>query len=242
MSKNEQPISWSADQFGKRGKHPAFGKVQVSRVQGSFPNLAGVDYEHSGAIQFTVSEADISIDGDRTHFFEGKHIMRWAMTEVQFAQMISTLNVGDGTPITLEYVRDGAMQAVPPLPKHMHGLEELEQVAADSLKHSVERLRDMHRRMVDMAAAGSIKKGDFNELVEDMRMAVQDQETNLPWRMEQVKKNIAKAADRTKQEVVAFARNVAQQFGIANMLAMGKGDQLAAPAAPAAIEDNSDAG
>ena len=90
---------------GKETKHPAFGVIGVGRVSGH-TRLFGSDFTHHNYISLRISTAKtIESYGVKTSVHSDEQIVEVCLSEVQFARMITSLNMGEGTPCTLEYVQ-----------------------------------------------------------------------------------------------------------------------------------------
>jgi hypothetical protein len=92
--------------------HPSFGLVSISRVSGS-RRLFESPFEHQHYITLSISRADRSrTDLHYNHIMPCGEIVEVAMSEVQFAQMVTSLNMGVGTPCTISHL-DGEMVKEP---------------------------------------------------------------------------------------------------------------------------------
>ena len=89
-------------------KHPAFGMIGFSRVSGRENTLFGSSIKHNDRIVMQLKHGT----QDR-HLHEDCYYGHGLITEVemsysQFAECISTLNVGDGVPCTIRFTeKDG---------------------------------------------------------------------------------------------------------------------------------------
>lgn len=118
-------------------RHPAFGVINISRVSG-MTHLFGSSFNHHNFISLTISTAsEYGRFGVSKSVMSEEQIVEVSISESQFGQMISSLNMGCGTPCTLEYVqtpdslKEYAGKRIPNLEPedirktHKDGLEEL---------------------------------------------------------------------------------------------------------------------
>lgn len=109
--------------FPVRGKiaeddtfHESFGCIAFNRVQGSC-NLFGSSIRHHGNfIEMTLSRAvliDCGLDGQGDRVFPKNEIVRVRMSNAQFADAITNMNVMPGIPCTITRVNGNSMQDTP---------------------------------------------------------------------------------------------------------------------------------
>src|SRR5579859_4537827 len=98
-------------------KHESFGIAGFSRstTGGSGVSLFGSSIKHGNTITFTVRHADVTrrLEQDWYHASERMPIVEIEMSQSQFAEMITSMNMGDGIPVTLRYVNGKRMEACP---------------------------------------------------------------------------------------------------------------------------------
>lgn len=216
---------------GYRATHPAFGMITINRVQGRFDNLVGVDFPQGHAIRITISESEMTREYASTSWFEGRMICDFYLSEVQFAQAISSLNSAERTPVTLRHYRDSEKLFDPgEPPAHMTDLDGMEAEIDEVDDEGVEALEEAIR----LAKEGKVKRS----IVEAMEKAYREIKLNREFRVGQSKRSIRRAADKAKMEVTAFAQNIVRQFGLKQLGA----DQALLMDQPetAAIEDKGD--
>lgn len=188
--------------------HPSFGIIEISRIHGRFENLVGVDFPQGHAVAIRIKSADMHRQYGNTSFMETKLITEVYLSEVQFAQAISSLNSADRVPVTIRYYPDGETLFEPgEPPPHMADLEALEEEVVEPLDTGLKALEEAMAAFKDPKFSKATTRG----LVEK---AYREIVQNRPFREKQAKKTIRKAADKAKMEVTAYAQNVVRQFGL----------------------------
>lgn len=82
-------------------RDPSFGVVSISRVQGQ-RRLFDSPFEHHHFITLSIRRAYRTRTNLHSDYIgDGEELIEVAMSEVQFANMITSLNVGGGTPCTI---------------------------------------------------------------------------------------------------------------------------------------------
>lgn len=85
--------------------HPSYGLIRFSRVQGS-SSFFGSDSNPDSYIHLVIKEAEEKKDLVRSWFYGRKQVLSLRLTSNQFAELITSLNMGDGVPCTIEYTSE----------------------------------------------------------------------------------------------------------------------------------------
>jgi hypothetical protein len=192
---------------GYEADHPSFGVVELHRIQGSFPNLVGVDFEQGHAISLRIKTATQMRTHGSTRFHSRELIAEVYMSETQFARMITGLNTGEDNPVTIRYRQDGPLKSMPYPPKHMENFDDLAEEAIEPIKDSVAALEELVASFKDPKFSKATARG----LAEK---ALRELSSNYEFMVERGMENIHKAGDRTKQEILAYGEQVVRQFGL----------------------------
>ena len=113
----EEPRAELDDTFGNKRttySHPAFGQIGVSRVQGGNGTLYGSDFRHHGYVVVRIAHSTMQRDLSRDWYHAGKQIIEVALSESQWATMVSSLNMGEGVPCTIESLHGKLVPAITP--------------------------------------------------------------------------------------------------------------------------------
>jgi hypothetical protein len=143
----------------KNKKHPSFGIIGISRIQGH-RRLFGSDLTHHQYLAITISTGEeherYGVAKDQ---WPGERIIEVFISEAQFGRMISSLNLGGGIPCTIGHVRmpdsleeynDG--RVIPEAPR-----EDIRKTQKDKIKEVVnerlERLTSLTKQLADWRSA-----------------------------------------------------------------------------------------
>ena len=95
-------------QFGTKTSHPSYGTLAFSRRTGGATPLFGSSIEHRDTIAMTLYHADITRGLHEDHVYGNKVIAEVEMSYSQFAEAITSMNMGSGVPVTIRWTeRDG---------------------------------------------------------------------------------------------------------------------------------------
>lgn len=202
--------------------HPAFGVIGVSRVSGT-TSLFDSDVKHGHFIEITISEAKkIRTGFTRESVHDGKRLCQVRMSFAQFAQFITTQNVGSGTPCTLHYVQGDEDQPYvskwggrpdPPDPKpfldkfHAVGKERVQRILSniDSATEGLKRLFEG----VDKPTKANLKAAS-----DAMTSARQDVQANLPYLMECLDEEMEHKLANAVTEFESYVAGSLQEKGL----------------------------
>ena len=197
-------------------EHPAYGVIGASRVSaGGGPYggkaLFGSDFAHKNHIVIRIGPATLRrglsndwVGGGRTPYVEV------ALSEAQWATFVSSLNIGDGVPCTVEWLSG---KRVPSIARddsrREQNREEVNQTLADALAH------------IDaVMASTALRKSDRERLA----LAKQELLSNLPYVAEQFDRHAERTVERAKMEVNAYVTSTLMRAGL-GALAPGADDE-----------------
>ena len=100
-------------------EHESYGTAVLSRMSGNFDNLFQSGIATREAILLQVSEASVfspreGKDHGDDHVHPGKVIVDIVFSPLQFAEFITSMGKGGGTPCTIEYRNGKRMESPPP--------------------------------------------------------------------------------------------------------------------------------
>lgn len=85
-------------------KHPSFGMLSISRIQGNSGYLFGSEIQAMNFIELKLSTATLERDLTSDHYRGEEQLFTIKMSPNQFSELITTMNIGEGVPVTIERV------------------------------------------------------------------------------------------------------------------------------------------
>ncbi len=116
MPQKTVPVERTTDEhFGVREAHPSFGMIGVCRTQGHARLFGSPLTHHNNYVTLRIKTAERCKSGHGYDFYFGrKDLIEVALSEAQFAQMITSWNSGDGVPCTIGWLPgEGTMPTWP---------------------------------------------------------------------------------------------------------------------------------
>jgi len=187
--------------------HPAFGQVSVSHVSGC-ANLYGSDFEHRHYVTLTIKRSELHRSLNRDWNFEREMVCEIALSEAQFATMISSPN-RSGVPCTILHTEKDFI--VPSLPrrdtKKLYDAE-LEK----KLQQSVEELKAERDQI--LAAVIKMPKKVQEQVLGPIERAIQQLESNTPFVVRSFSEHMEESVEKAKVEVNAYVTSTVMRAGL----------------------------
>ncbi len=196
--------------------HPAFGVVQVSRTSGGARSLFMSDVKHDHRICLRIHKAQHRRHLNSYWTHAGDKLIEVEMSELQFAQMISSMNLGSGVPCTLTCAREGEMVRLPAIDP-----DDLTAVFSSEIKkqtsQALESARKAHSLLLELMSQKTVKKKELEPLASLLYSLSQ----LLPSSMQFIQDQFQEAMEHTTEQAKAHAEGhvlrVLQQAGLAKL-------------------------
>lgn len=194
--------------------HPSYGIVRISRTTGGpgALRLFGSPLAaHYGTIRLTIGAARWIHDGHRDTYYgnlRGEHI-EIEMSAAQFADMITSLNVGSGTPCTIRHL---AGTSIPPPPDDATEAEHIRDSFEGSLNKYRAKAHTYRKEIEKLTGKLPVKVQNEIRIALDV---IEDQLTaNVPFIVKQFQEATSKITTAAKAEVDAFVTGVVRAAGL----------------------------
>lgn len=203
----EPTVVRNEDRDETRTTHPAFAQISASRVTGH-ATLYGSDFTHHATIRIRIYESELvrNLSHDRHH---GKNeYIEVELSEAQWATFISALNVGNGPPCTLRYLRG---ERIPDLP---HPQDRSKQFAGEIDSHCqdcIENLAELANKVEEM----KLPKGKTKEIKDAISHAIMQLRSNLPFIAKSFGEHVEDTIEKAKQEIHGYTMGVITRTGLA---------------------------
>ena len=207
--------------------HPSYGCISISQVYGR-GMLFGSEVAHQHFLSLTISEARRVVDTPREFVMEERELIRIAMTQAQFAEMITSPNRGSGTPCTIERFTGDAGEPwfnsrhggrpEPPAPEHYtKKYKNAMGYRADLVVKAIKDAKVAADAFVD--GSEKVNKSTLKELQSRLQMALLNLEQNLPYVMNEMEEGIEKRMATAINEFESFVSFSLQAKGLENLTA-----------------------
>lgn len=209
---------------GKKEEHESYGMLGFHRTNGGHTNLFGSSIKHQSTIRMTLKKAVKERGLNRNWYYGKGQIVEIEMSQSQFAELITSLNVGDGVPVTIKWLNGQVMENCPEENKRELFEKEFEDKMI-ALNNKLKTLTEETERILSDKAAP--KKSDKDMILNQIRMLHQELASNIPFVASQFNEQMDKTVTEAKGEVEAFVMNKVHSLGIEGlkmeMLALNEG-------------------
>jgi hypothetical protein len=185
----------------KEEKHESYGLIGISRIQSSHGiNLFGSSMKYRNYLHLTIKRATKSRRHSTDWYHEEEDLIRIRLSPSQFAEMITNLNKGEGTPCTLAYVAGKRMEECPEVTTRQALQDDFKaQMSAISDKVSV-----MEKELKNILEKPTITKSDRAGLAHAVQQMRQEISSNLPFMRHCYEESVEKSVLEAKSEVEAY--------------------------------------
>lgn len=210
---------------GQRETHESYGMLQISRSQyGGAVSLFGSSIKHSNVIRLRVSTGEVSrsLNSD---FYLASPMTKDTFVEVemsysQFAEAITSLNMGSGVPVTIRQQGEHRFERPPFVDKETQFKTEYMDKAENllsSVQHGMEIVDGL------LAQKKPLNKADKEEISSVLGNTLRVLTDSMPFLQKRFMEQMEKTSQEAKAEVEAFVQNKLNQIAIA---AIGENQNL----------------
>jgi hypothetical protein len=198
--------------------HQAWGLIGASRVSSSPPgaSLFDSDIRHQHYVVVRLRRASRRRDLGRDWKHGEEQIAEVAMSEAQWASFVSTMNVGEGVPCTIETVGRERMPGVEHEPRLAESMDEVTRAGEAAME-----------KINEAFAAYREKKTAAN--LRSLESAIANAPANMTFAAESLSEHAENVVQRARADVEAMVVHKAEQLGLdpgelggANLLGSGE--------------------
>lgn len=194
----------------ERFEHPSFGLISLSRVSGR-GRLFGSSVEHMHYLELKISRARMQRSLHQDHYYSLEPLIEIALSPSQLSDMLTGMNVGEGTPCTLTRIMDGEQYVgVEPPPD---GSSSTTKTYVDEFRERIQQLTQDAKAIAIEAALIAEKdhpsKTERRALSERIRLMIQEIDHNMPFVLEQYVERVEQVTSEARAEIESFMSLVA---------------------------------
>jgi len=187
----------------KRYEHESFAMLGISRTTcNKGKNLFGSSIKHSNTISLRIKSARIDRHLNRD-WYHAKSLpyIEVEMSYSQFAEAITSLNCGDGIPVTLRQFNGKQMEECPQFDKRQEFEEEFEKEMI-GIGNSLRKLTEHAEALLDSKKAPT--KSEKETILNSIKSLRQEIEKNIPFMQKSFNEQMDKTVLEAKGEVEGF--------------------------------------
>lgn len=196
--------------LGTNIKHPSYATIKFSRRQGSRgAALFGSSIHHNDTIACTISEASLTRALNKDWITSENTIIEVEMSYSQFAEAITSHNIGSGVPVTLRYLQ-GKGQI--PDCDFVDKKDQFSQELQTKLNEANQKSQDLIQEVTKLFQKKSITVADKKEIIKQLQALNAAINDNIVFTFDQFNQQMDKTINEAKGEVEAFMQNKITQI------------------------------
>lgn len=194
-------------------KHESSAMLGFTRVTSNYGvAMFGSDLKHNSFIRMDLHHASLRRGLNHNWYHADGLIASVEMSNNQFAELITSMNVGDGIPVTLKRTE---MEGNLANPEFVNVVEQHEQEFNEKVKEVSKDSAELLEKMKTVfGKGGTIKKADKEELLESLRMVVQNMDANMPYVKDCFAETMDKVVTDAKGTIEAYYTHRIIETGI----------------------------
>lgn len=195
-------------QMGDYYQHPTFGIISIARTSCSVgESLFGSSILHSNTIRLRISHAELCRGLNNDHIFDRGVVVEVEMSPTQFADAITGLNVGAGTPVTIRYIAKSAGQDLT-----FMDVPFVNKVAQFNKEFDKD-IKDLGKRFDETINLAKETHAQVR-LIKEIEQLKMHFVSNIPFVNKQFSEQMAHTVKEAKGEVEAFVNHAITSYGI----------------------------
>jgi flagellar biosynthesis/type III secretory pathway protein FliH len=191
--------------------HESYGVLSISRVTGTPRPLFGSTIRHGDTITLKISEGKVYRDFQKNRYDDGKQFIEVEMSAAQFAEAITTLNVGCGVPVTLRHVNGKQIADPPSIDFKEQAKNELKEEMGE-LAERIEELAKDAKEILERKGS-TIKAGEKEKLLKDLLFLTQEVRSNIPFAHQCFQEAVEETIVQAKAEVDSCLTSMRERLG-----------------------------
>lgn len=202
--------------FGTKTNHPSYGTLSFSRRTGGATPLFGSSIEHRDTIAMTLYHADITRGLHQDNIYGGRAIAEVEMSYSQFAEAITSMNMGSGVPVTIRWTeKDGKISPCDFVSKREQFADEFKENRKKSTEDAQQIIKDVTELFSQKKA---LTKADKDIILNKLHHLNMDIGCNMDFIADQFNEQMDKTVMEAKGEIEAFMQNKVNSIASATLV------------------------
>jgi hypothetical protein len=196
-------------------EHPAQGSISTYRLQARSIELFGSALNHQHVIGVEISTVDVHREYHQDRHTNQKHLIRFEMSEAQWASFVSSVGSSAGTPITFRY-RPPAGELISMPTYECEGLKdrhsaEIKKQAQQMVDDSIKGVKELQALL---AGSGTVSKTQLRAVTDKLAIALGNLPSNMAFMQDMFAEAMEKSVEDAKSEVQAYTNSMIRNAGI----------------------------
>lgn len=178
--------------------HESYGSIILTKPLNSHEKtLFGSSIKHSDIITLRICQAEYERQLSYDAYYPKKELIEVEMSASQFAELITSIGKGEGTPCTIKRVNGKTMQPCPFTPKGQIHHDEFVEHQQD-IK---EKLSDFSKNLQALLEKKTLNKSDKERILRSLQNLSADITVNSAYQVTMFEEQMAKTVHEAKLEI-----------------------------------------
>jgi hypothetical protein len=204
--------------------HPCFGLIQISRVNSMPPaRCFGSELKSHTTMLLRITEGEEHYHLHSKHYYNKRQIVEVELTPTQYAEMLTSMNMGVGVPCTIKYRAD-----VGHIPGFIDNDTLREQINKDlkaDIAGVIALTKSLRKELDTTLATTNLSQSKKKALTDIVQRIDMELVSNMPFVLDQYREAVEKVTQNAKAEVDAFVGHTVTQLGFKSMEELAKNAQ-----------------
>lgn len=202
--------------MSNREKHKSWGMVGFYHNFGSGRELFGSDVTNHNTIRLTVKHAIKHRELGRDWTMGDDIICEVELSALQFAELLTNMNMGDGVPCTIKYTReDGYVEYKSEKSK----IEVIQEERSEEIDKASSNLQEVISELTELISNKKIPKTVGNELLHKLKCATSNLEgSNYEFYKKQAFNEVAKMVVEAKSQISEHINHKIYSVGLEHLI------------------------
>ncbi len=193
--------------------HESYGIMRFSRVHGGKTALFGSSIRQDNKIQCTLSTGGVKRDLHTDWYADEEELFEVEMSQSQFAELITSLNMGVGVPVTIRHIREGGKlhtcQEPPFIAKGEQHQKEFSESMQDAFRETQELIEQVGKLFAEKK---NLTKADRQEVINALSRIQNEIGSNMDFAVQQFQEQMDHTVIEAKAEIEAYTQHKMQML------------------------------
>lgn len=177
--------------------HESFGQIRFSRINGR-AKFYGSELEQDNFIELSIDNSEVTKNLTTERHFSRKNLVKVRMSSGQFSNLITNMNVGGGTPCTIERIGDKIYE---PLPDVMNRKEFVHNQFKERMRYFAKEIKENQLMAKNLIKKKTLSSNDMTTLNNTIDVLTREISSNIPFFMECFQESMDFVVNEAKLEV-----------------------------------------
>lgn len=204
----------------EKKEHPSYGIIRIARssVSGRGTALFGSSIMHNNVIRLTITPGVMERDANEDKFFPKERmkdrLIEVEMSYTQFAEAITSLNMGQGVPVTITNLGGKFVEQCPYDDRQKVMRKEVDEATGDILRKLERRSMEIEKLLSEKRV---LSKEDRSNIVSALKSVKQTLSSDIPYLQELFSEQMDKTVTEAKGEFETYLQNKMSSLALAAM-------------------------